>query len=188
MPLSAVSKFYAVSDAKIAKLTADPAGGTATYATSIDVPGIKGVTISGNIKTSELRGDNQLLDSNSTLTNITCSISYAKLSVDVLPVVLGGATAAAGVTPNQTQTYTLGGTDTFSYFRLEARTPTGGSDSVTGSANITLHKLILSSFPDMGFSEEDYKIFAMEATAVPLLATGNKWLTVSLNETAVALA
>lgn len=187
MPISHVSKFFAISDAKIAKLTADPAGGAATYAAVIDVPGIKGVTISGDIKSSELRGDNTLLDANSSLTNITAAISYAKLSLDVLPVILGGTTTDAGVTPNQTATYDLLGDTVFSYWKLEGKTPTAGADTVTGDAHLILHKLMLTSFPEMGFAEEDYQLFSMNAKASPLLASSKKWLSIVLNETAAAI-
>ncbi len=188
MPISHFSKFFAISDAKIFKVTADPAGGTTTYGAAVDVPGIKSATISGDINTVELRGDNSLLDLNSTLTNISVSIEYAKLSLDVLPVVLGGTTADSGTTPNMIATYDLASTDSFSYFKLEGKTPTAGADTVTGDAHIILHKCILSSFPEMGFAEEDYRTFSMEARATPILGTGNKWITVKLNETAAAIS
>jgi hypothetical protein len=152
------------------------------------VPGIKGVTVSGDVKTSELRGDNTLLDSNSVLTNIKATISYAKLSLDVLPVVLGGTTVDSGTTPNQKVTWELTGNDVFSYWKLEGKTPTAGVDQIAGDGHLILHKLILSSFPEMGFAEEDYKLYSMEASASPLLATGNKWISVVINETASAIS
>lgn len=187
MPVPHYSKFFAVTDAKLAKLTADPAGGAAAYAALIDVPGIKGVTVTGDVKTSELRGDNTLLDTNSVLTNIKATISYAKLSLDVLAAVLGGTTVDSGVTPNMKATWDLAGTDAFSYFKLEGRTSTGGVDPVGGDGHILLHKLMLSAFPDLGLAEEDYQLYSMEASASPLLATGNRWVTVTINETQVAI-
>lgn len=187
MPISRVSQFFAVKDAKIAKLLTDPAGGAATYGTSIDVPGIKSVTVTGDINTTELRGDNTLLARNSVLGNITVSIEYAKLSLDVLPVVLGGTTVSAGTTPNQTETFSLLNTDQFSYFRLEAATPTGGADTPGGDNHIAFDKLMLISFPDMGFAEEDFRTFSMDAGATPLISTG-RWMRVILAETATAIA
>ncbi len=187
MPLSHVSKVYAVSDAKISKLTADPAGGATTYGTLTDVPGIKEMTIGGNVNTVELRGDNALLDQNSTLGNITVSVSNAKISLDVLAIMLGGTNTDAGTTPSQTSTYLLKNTDTFSYFKIEAKTPTGGADTPTGDLHYVLHKCILSSFPDLGHAEEDYRIVSFEAIAVPLISNGNH-LSIVLNETAAAIA
>src|SRR4051794_8928928 len=95
MALSRVTKLFAVKDAKIGKLTADPAGGTTTYATLVDVPGIRTVGISGDVNIVELRGDQVLLDSDTTLQNITVTFEYAKVSLDVLVAALGGAVADA---------------------------------------------------------------------------------------------
>lgn len=187
MPLSHVSKLYAVSDSKIAKVTADPAGGATTYGASTDVPGIKEMSIGGNVNTVELRGDNSLLDQNSTLGNITVSVTHAKLSLDVLAIMLGGTVTDSGTTPNQIASWLLKNTDAFSYFSLEGKTPTAGADTPTGDAHFKLHKCILTSFPDMGHAEEDYRIVSFEAVAVPLISNGNH-ITVTLNETAVAIA
>ena len=187
MPISHFSKFYAVSDAKIAALTADPSGGTATYGALIDVPGIKSVTVSGDINTVELRGDNTLLDSNSTLTNLTVSFEYAKLNLDALAAMVGGTVTDGGATTLETATFRRLGTDSFSYFKFEAKTPTAGVDEVAGDGHVLLYKCMLSSFPDLGMAEEDYQTFSAEAVAVPRLSD-SRWLDVVLNETATAIA
>lgn len=187
MPLSHITKFFAIEDAKIAKLTSDPAAGAPVYGTLVDVPGIKGITISGTVDTKRLRGDNQLLDLNSVLTDVTATIRYGKLSLDALPVVLGGTTTDAGVTPSQTASWELTNASRFSYFKLEGTTPENGTDTIGGDGHILLHKCILSGFPEMGFEEEDYKLFEMPIGTVPLLSTG-KWIKVVLNETKTAIA
>lgn len=186
MPLSPVTKLYAVEDCKISKITADPAGGTTTYGTAIDVPGIKEVGIGGDISSVELRGDNTLLDSNSTFTKGTVSISHAKLSTAVLAVILGGTVTDSGTTPNQTSSYVRSNTESLNYFKIEAKTPAGGADAVTGDVHFILHKCILTSFPDIGLAEEDYKIVSFEATAMPLISNGD-WIEIVNNETAVAI-
>lgn len=187
MPISRVTKLYAVADAKIAPLTADPADGTPTYGALIDVPGIKSVEISGDVEVKELRGDNGLLDSDSSISNVTVSFPHAKLSMDVLMAILGGDVTDAGTTPAQTSTWELGQGAKPLPFKLEAATPTGGADIVTGDVHFTLHKCILSSFPGLGLAEEDYRTIETEARAVPLVSTG-KWITVRINETAAAIA
>lgn len=187
MAISHVSKLYAVEDAKIAAVTADPSGGTTTYGSLVDVPGIKSVTISGNVNTVELRGDNSLLDANSTLTNITLIFEYAKLSLDALDILAGGAVTDAGTGSTETATYDLLRTDALGYFKFEAKTPTAGVDEVAGDAHITLWKCMLSSFPEFGMAEEDYQTFSVSAIAVPRLSD-NKWLQVKFNETAAAIA
>ncbi len=186
MPLSHTSKIFAVVDAKIAAVTADPSGGTTTYGTLTDVPGIKSVSIGGDVSTVELRGDNQLLDANSTLTSVTLEFEYAKLNLDALDILVGGAVVDAGTTPNQTATYSLLGTDTLGYFRFVAKTPTGGADSVTGDVQFELFKCILTGFPEIGMAEEDYQTFTVSALAVPRLSD-SKWLRVASQETQTAL-
>lgn len=188
MPLSHITKFYAVSDAKIFKVTADPSGGTVTYGSAVDIPGIKSVTITGEVTNAELRGDNTLIESNSTLSAISVSFEYAKLNFDALTVMLGGAVTDTGTAPNQKANYRLLSTDTFSYFKFQAKTPTGGSDSVTGDAHVILFKCILNEFPEMGMAEEDYRTFTTSAACVPTLGTtAGGWLDIPINETAVAI-
>ena len=185
MPLSHVSKVFGVKDAKIAKLTADPAGGTPTYASSVDVPGMKTVTIGGEISTAELRGDHSRLDFQSTLSGIEVEFEYAKLSLDALAVMLGGSVVDAGTTPNQTATFGITSASALNYFRFQAVAV--GADSVGGDVLFTIHKAILTEFPEMGSEEEDYKTFSTTAAAVPILGTGGAWMDVVLRETAVAL-
>jgi hypothetical protein len=178
---------FAVSDCKISKLTADPAGGTATYATAVDVPGIKTMSIGGDVNTVELRGDNQSLDQNSVLGSLTVSVEHAKISLDVLDVLLGTTTTDSGTTPNMIATTVLLGTNTMNYFKIEGKTPTAGADTVTGDLHFVLHKCILSSFPDLGLAEEDYQTVSFEAVAIPLLANA-KSLSIVANETAVVIS
>lgn len=186
MPLSHVSKVFAVKDAKVEKLLTDPAGGTPTYAAAVDVPGIKSVTISGDVSSVELRGDNTLLDGDSTLASVTVEFEYAKLSLDALNVFLGATVVDAGVTPNQTAALSLKPTDTFGFFRFRA--VSASADTAGGDVLFTLHKAKLNSFPDLGLAEEDYQTFSVSAIAVPILGTGNAWLDVTFRETTAALA
>jgi hypothetical protein len=185
MPLSHVSKVYAAKDCKLSALTADPAGGSPVYSTSIDVPGIKSVEISGDIDTKELRGDNQLLDQDAVLKNVKVKLSHAKLSLDAVGVILGGTPVDAGTTPNQTATWDLSGTSSMGVFKLEAIS--ASADPVLGNIKFIIHKLRAASFPTLGLAEEDYAIPELELVSSPLLSNG-KWLTVSINETAAVLS
>lgn len=187
MPLKRNSKVYAITDCKISKLTADPEGGTATYATAVDVPGIKSMEISGEINSSELRGDNSLLDQTSTIGSVSVSVEHAKVSLDVLNILLGGTVTDTGTTPNQASTFSVNNTSIPQYFKIEGKTPSNGSDFVGGDVHFVLHKCIVSSFPDLGFAEEDYRTVSFEAIALPRLADGRQ-LDAVFNETAVAIA
>lgn len=189
MPVSHVTKVFAVTDCKLYKVTADPAGGSTTYSTSIDVPGIKKITIKGDVETKQLRGDNSKLDSDTVLTNITAEIEHAKLSLDALAMMLTQTVVDAGTTPNQTATLDIlgGGVAAgvkFAPFKIEAVSAT--ADPVLGNVKFALHKCVLNSFPDMGLAEEDYQTSTFGVDCSPLLSNG-KWITPSINETAAVL-
>lgn len=189
MPISHITKVFAVTDAKLYKLTADPAGGSPTYSTSIDVPGIKKVTIEGDVETKQLRGDNTKLDSDTVLTNITAEIEHAKLSLDALAMMLTQTVTDAGTTPNQTATLDIFGGNVaagvkFAPFKIEAVSASG--DVIGGNVKFVLHKCVLNSLPDMGLEEEDYKTSTFGVDLSPLISNG-KWLTPSINETAAVL-
>jgi hypothetical protein len=184
MALSHVSKVFAVKDAKIAKVTADPSGGTTTLGASVDVPGIKTVTIGGDITTAELRGDNTRLDYSATLSGVSIDFEYAKLSLDALAVLIGPTVTDSGTTPNQVSTLAVSSSNTLNYFQFQAIA--AGADTVGGDVMITVYKAILSDFPELGFEEEDYKTFKVAAQALPRLSDG-KWFDVALRETTAAL-
>lgn len=186
MPLSRSSKTFAVEDAKIAPLTADTEGGSATYGASFDVPGIKSVTITPTLENKELRGDNRRLDSATILVGMTLGFEHARVSLDVLSTMLGGAVADTGVTPSQVSTYTRVATDAPKNFKFSAKTPTGGTDAgPAGDIMLVAHKCIVSSY-ELGFAEEDYQIFSGEAVCSYLLSS-SKLFDLVFRETAVAL-
>lgn len=185
MPISHVSKVFAAKDAKLFPLTADPAGGAPTYGTGIDVPGLKTVSITGEVNTVSLRGDNTQLDSASSMGGIEVEMEFAKLSLDILSAVLAATTVDSGTTPNQKSVWTLLGTTGFNYVGMTCQAV--GADIVTGDVQFAVYKMIPSSFPEMGLEEEDYKTSSLTFAAVPLLAN-TKWIGTTLNETTAALA
>ncbi|MGI3198442.1 phage tail protein [Streptomyces sp. GTA36] len=188
MPLQRFTRVYGIQDAKISPLLTDPASGAATYGPLIDVPGIKSFEISGDIEVKSLRGDNTKLATNSTISNIQVQVSHAKVSLDVLAAILGGTVTDTGTTPAQKTTWDLtSDTATFPPFKLEGVTPANGTDLIGGDYHTVLHKLTLSSFPDLGYSEEDYRIASFTADADPLISN-KKWISLVLNETAAAIA
>lgn len=185
MPISHFTKVFAVTDAKVAKLTADPSGGSATYAASIDIPGIKSIKISGDVENKKLRGDNALLDSDSVITNVTAEVEQAKMSLDEVAMFMGMTVVDSGTTPNQVANMDLTGGGKPAPFKLSGVSAT--ADVIGGNVSIILHKCVLSSFPEFGLAEEDYQTVSFKADAMPLLATGNKWLSIAHNETALVL-
>lgn len=188
MPIQRFTKVYGIQDAKIAALTADPDGGSPTYGSLIDVPGIKSFEVSGDIEVKQLRGDNKKLASNSALTNVQVAVTHAKVSLDVLVAILGGAVTDSGTGTTEVSRWDLkGDTATFPPFKLEGVTPENGVDLIGGDFHMVLHKLTLAAFPDLGFAEEDYRIASFTADADPLISTDD-WISIVLNETAAAIA
>jgi hypothetical protein len=186
MPISRVTKLYAVEDCKIFPLLADPDGGTPSYGAGIDVPGIKALEISGDIEVKELRGDNGLLDSDSAISNVTVSWPHAKLSLDVLVALMSSTVTDSGTTPSQKSLWKMKQGAKPLPFKLEGKTPTSGGDLVGGDVHFRLLKCVMSSFPGLGLAEEDYRTIENEARCVPLISTGD-WIDVEINETATAI-
>lgn len=186
MPISHVSKLFAVDDAKIAALTADPAGGTTTYGSLIDIPGIKNVGLAFDLNSVELRGDNGRMDSDSTLIGVTLSFEHAKISLDALAVFLGGTNTDGGTTPNMTGTFSRTSAQSLSYFKFEARTPVNGVDTTGGDAHLVIYKAKVTSY-SLGLAEENYQTFSAEAQGVFRIAD-SKLFDIVLNETAAAIA
>lgn len=188
MPISRISKLYSVQDAKISPLTADPAGGAAVYGTALDVPGIQEMAITGEVEVKTLRGDNVKLATNAAISNIQVAVTHAKVSLDVLAAIVGGAVTDSGTTPAQKSVWDLSANNAnLPPFKLEGVTPPNGVDIVGGDLHWILHNLTLSAFPDLGFANEDFRVISFTADASPLLSTG-KWISAVLNETAVAIA
>lgn len=187
MPISHITKVFAVEDAKISPLTADPAGGTTTYGTALDMPGIKSVGMSFDIENKQLRGDNALMDENSILIGLGLSVEWAKLALDVQAALLGGTVTDSGTTPNMVATYKRLGTNRLSYFKFEAATPEDGVDTIGGDYHLVVYKCILSGFGSLGFAEEDYQPLSANFRGSPRISDSGWWDHV-LNESAVAIA
>lgn len=184
MALTHISKVFAVKDCKIRVITADPEGGATTVGTSIDVPGIKKVKISGSVESKNLRGDNTLLDSDSVLTGIEVELEHAKLSLDVLAALHGSTVTDTGVTPAQIAEWELVSGDKPVPFELEA--VSASADPIGGDVRFMLRKVVLSSFPDLGLEEEDYQTHSVKGNSMPRLSDG-KWIAVGIRETAAAI-
>lgn len=185
MPISHVTKVFAAKDAQLYPLTADPAGGSPTYGTAVDVPGLKKVTITGDVNTVELRGDNSKLDSASSMGGVKVALEFAKMSLDILAAIFTAAVTDSGTAPSQVASWTMLGSTGFRYVGLTCAAV--GADPITGDVTFSIYKMIPSSFPEMGLEEEDYKTSSLEFEAMPLLSNG-KWIGSSIRETAAALA
>lgn len=181
MPIKHFSKVFAVRDAKVAALLTDAEGAAPTYATPIDVPGIKSVTVSGDVEVKTLRGDNKQLDADSVITAVNVEFEYAKSDLDILAMALDSTVTDSGTGGTEQAQLDILGSVKLMPFKFEAVSV--GADTITGDVFLTLWKVVLSSFPELGFAEEDYKTNPLSGSASPLLST-DQWVSHGFRATA----
>ena len=184
------SKLFSVNDARIAKLTADPAGTNPTYASSVDVPAVQALTSTLEMELKELRGDNTLQAVDTVFRHIKGKLTYGKFNFDVAAAVTTASATDTGVTPNQKTTLTLAQFDLPANWKLEAQSKQ--VDYVGGDVHFLYWKCVQNSMDMFGFNQEDYNGQGMDFMAMPLIGTptgypANSWATAIANETAVAL-
>lgn len=179
MTISSVSKLYSTSDAKVAALVGDVTG-YASYGTAIDVPGIRQVTLTPQIESKSLRGDNMELDADSTLVAVELAIEHAKISFEALEVLLGGTWNGT------TGRYTQADAGSLPYFQIAWKTPTSGGDSVGGDVHFNVFKAKITAYT-LGTAFEDYQILSATARGVYRLAD-TKLFEAKVNTSAAALS
>lgn len=168
MPPSPVTKLFGTEDCKLQELLTDVAGETATYGTLLDVPGIKSVTMTPQLESKQLRGDNRELDNDTTLVAVEVVAAHAKLSFPVAAIVLGGAIDGT------TGAFTRLGSHYCKPFRLQWRTPTNGGDEPGGDVHFEVTKLKVTGYP-LGTAEEDYWTGSFTARGVFRLSDDKLW-------------
>lgn len=189
MALSHVSRVFGCNDAGVYKLSTDVSGTAPTYATKVDVVGVKSLETTMATDTKTLRGDNTLLSADSVLKEISGKLLYAKHNFDVWTALTSALTTDSGTTPNQASTMTITQTTLPSFFKTEVQSKQ--VDYVGGDIHVLLYKCMPGNLPT-GFMEEDYRIQSTDFIAVPVIGTiasgpANAWMTIIANETAVAI-
>lgn len=185
MPITHDSKLFSTEDAKVGKLLTDPSGGSATYGALVDIPGIREVSLGFELNTVSLTGDNRELETDTVLRAVTLGWGQAKVSLDALAILIGGAVTDSGVAPNQIAQFRRLGADVLPYFRFAAKTPTSGIDVSTGAGRIEVFKCKITDY-SIPFVEQDYAIISASARGVTRLSDDRIWDLV-LSETATAI-
>jgi hypothetical protein len=189
MALAHKTKMYGIDDAALHRMLTDPSGAPATYASKVDVPGAKSMKTSMTMKTTKLRGDNQLLSADSIIEDIAGSMEYALQGFDVWGALTNASPSDSGSTPSQTITLNITQSTLPAFASLEAQTT--HVDYIGGDVHIKMPKIMPGTMP-FGYNEEDYQTQSFDFTAVPTIgsvsAVNNLWLTFVANETAAAVA
>lgn len=181
MTVSPVSKLYSTEDCKIAPMLSDVAG-FASYGTAVDVPGIRAVTMTPQIESKELRGDNRLLDADSTLVGVEISATHAKLSIEALEVLLGGDVTLGA----STSTYVQDGGIALPKWSIGWRTPDNGGDSTGGDVQFRVAKCVITAY-QLGTAQEDYQELSFSAKGFVRLAD-DRLFDIGINATAAAIS
>jgi hypothetical protein len=180
------SRVLSVDDCKVYKLLTEPGTGVgaATYATGVDAPGIRNIKWVPTFNSKELRGDNQVLDTDVIPGVLTGSMEVAKIHQDLLAIWWGGTQADSGVTPNQVSSFTLTGGQLPAYFKLEAQCRT--TDFPLGDVHFVLYKVKIVTGPEMNMTDSDYGLQALTFKAVQPRSTDPS-ARLTFNETQVAV-
>lgn len=182
------TSIFSVDNAAITPMLTDPIAGTATYGTKIDVPGIRSATFDPEILAKELFGDNAIQGRSAKARQIMSKIEAARLNLDILAVLMGGAVADSGTTPAQVTSWNLLGSSAGSYFKLEYRVlgvelpgAAGGGD-----LHVTFWKCKITGTA-LPVQMEEFAPLSFDVAAIARLAD-SKMVTLTENETALAIS
>jgi hypothetical protein len=149
MPVSHESVVYDVDDFKVYAMTADT-GASPTYSAAVDVPGINSVSMDPNVVSAEVKGDGRVIARRGRVDRMTCSAQYAKVDIDVLPVILGGWTV------DQTDaTFRISATtNNLPYFKAAFKIT--NLDVGVGDLHVTLFKCQITGGTLIGVSADNF--------------------------------
>jgi len=179
-------KLMELDDVAIAQLLTDSTTAP-TYSTSVNLNGSTKLQVSPKTETKKLHGDSQLLDVYQRTTEVEINVEFALLSLQALKVMMGGSYTSTGVTPDQTTTYSLKGTDTAPpYFKLEGRWTYAGEG--IGDAHVVLYKCKATDLPDIEINDANgnFGTVKMKGIALPCVSNSS-WFDIVLNETRTAI-
>jgi hypothetical protein len=180
-----VAALLSVTDAKIHQLLTDPAGGTATYGSAIDIPDMTGVTLSGDTDIKERRGDGVVRDSRQILTGVTLAFTNTALPLDALAVIQGGTVVDSGSGTSEVATYTLSKGNTPKYLKFEAQCTDAGTG--LGDFHLVAYKCKLTNFVEIGLTDDDFQTYSWELGVVAR-DSDDKYYDLVLNETVAAIS
>jgi hypothetical protein len=188
VPFPHYSRVLSVDKCNIAKLLTEPGVGVgvATYAASINAVGAMNISWVPTWKSLELRGDNQVLETDVIPGVFTGKLEFAKINQDVLTILWGGTQVDAGVTPTQTSTFTITGGQLPVYFRLEAQCKSTDFFTQPGDVHFTLYKCKIVTGPEMLMTDANYGTQSLTFKAVQPRST-DPWARITFNETAVSV-
>ncbi len=155
---------------------------TDVVGTKVDVPGSRTLEFTLEFDTEELRGDNQLLHTQSFGKRVTGSLEAAQYDTSALAAITGAAVPAlTGTTPNQILTYTEPSAIANRYVQI-----VGQATAVDGGAfRVTIFKAKLTGGPSINMAEGSFSTPTLDFTGV---AKAGNLFRIEQYETGVAIA
>jgi hypothetical protein len=185
MPVQHFSELLDVNDCKIRKLLTDPAGGTASYSSWVDVPDVTNVQVEGEVDVKKRRGDGVVRSQRLIITGMKCTIENTVLDLDVKALLEGGTVVDSGTGTTEKARFVFGKANVPPYVQMEAQCTTV---SLSGAdVHLSLYKASLNNVIPFGFGGEDFKTFSYELGAVARDSDDNYGF-IDINETAVAIS
>lgn len=158
---------FDVEDLKVYALV-DDTGASPVYGAAVDVFGVSELSVEPQLVTAELKGDGgRVLAKRGKADRLTVSVTYGRLSGDVLDVILGTTTSDPSGT--QARTRLVSGTS-LPYFKLAALV--SDTDRGIESVHITLYKCQLTGGSLLSQSTDEFGQPSFEAEAIGLDVTG----------------
>jgi hypothetical protein len=162
MALTTVTKSYGVDDIKIAPITVDNST-TYTVGALVDVPGARQISITPDIESKDLMGDELTLDTVSKVKSFTITVENAKLSLELRKILMGGTVTASGSGTSAKSTYSFVEGDVPGYFQLQAQIKS--TDNIGGDLHYLVYKCKVTAAPING-TQDDFATFTFDCKAV----------------------
>lgn len=166
------SILFDVEDVKVWPLTSDT-GASPVYGTFVDVYGAAQVGMDPNLVTAELKGDSRVIAKKGKVDRLKGSVTYGRLSIDVLEVILG--ITVSDPEADRARGRVLAGTD-LPYFGMAFRI--ADADNAIEDVIPRLYKCQVTGGTLLGQSTDNFGQPSFDWEAIGLAATDPGWLDV----------
>jgi hypothetical protein len=171
MPLSGSLRPFGLRDIKLAPL---PSG------TPVDLPAAQTLSFSEVLTSGEMRGDDSTIAVVALTDKVEWELEAGGISMEAWALMSGRTLAAAGTTPEQTNTITANAGDVYPYFKIYGKSV--GDEA--GDIHVLIYKAKLTGAIEGEFADAEFFVTKCSGIAV---SNGTKIYDIVQNETSEAL-
>lgn len=162
-----VTEHYGFRDGKLRLLLTDT-GSAPTYDTYVDVPGVTEMSVTPQIESAQLEGDDEVIARRGRPQKIELEITFVQQSLDILPILLGGTVSDVDGTLAR---YRQLDTDSLPYFRFDGEVASVAEG--LGGTRCVFYKCQVTDAEPFGMAQlNDFGEFSFTAEAIPLASNG----------------